>query len=88
MSEDAIGVGTILHWKGFTFADGATADKFLVIVGSNQKKITWRLLPLPNRRKRPLSPAGTRKADTITYLEAARIGFPWTPGCCSRSPEN
>lgn len=38
MSDDAICVGCILHWKGFRFADGATANKYLVIVGAQPGK--------------------------------------------------
>ena len=35
MTAIEICVGCILHWKGFTFADGGTVDKYLVIVGAH-----------------------------------------------------
>ena len=38
MSNDAIEPGCILHWEGFKFADGAEADKFLVIIGAHPGK--------------------------------------------------
>jgi hypothetical protein len=33
VSTAQFSVGAVLHWRGFRFADGATADKYLVVLG-------------------------------------------------------
>jgi hypothetical protein len=58
MSDEAIGVGTILHWKGFTFADGATADKFLVIVGCQPQQNYLAIVATSKQKKKSTQPGG------------------------------
>ena len=38
MSDASIEPGCVLHWTGFKFDDGATANKFFVIVGAQPNK--------------------------------------------------
>jgi hypothetical protein len=76
MSEDAIGVGTILHWKGFTFADGATADKFLVIVGSQPEKNYLAVIATSKQKKKTTQPGGNPQGG---YYHIPGGGKDWFP---------
>jgi hypothetical protein len=85
--ENAIVPGTILHWKGFKFPDGATADKFLVIVGCQKGKNYLAIVATSKQKKRSNQPGAIHRTGITTYLGEARIGFLWTLGYCSRSRE-
>ncbi|MGX1321803.1 hypothetical protein AB7M17_005256 [Bradyrhizobium sp. USDA 377] len=56
MSDDAIEPGSVLHWAGFEFDDGDTADKFFVVVGAQGGRlgglIDAVLPPEPNKPAR------------------------------------
>jgi hypothetical protein len=56
--ENAIVPGTIFHWKGFKFPDGATADKFLVIVGCQNGKNYLAIVATSKQKKRSTQPGG------------------------------
>jgi len=74
MSDAAIGVGTILHRKGFTFADGETANKFLVIVGAQNGKNY--LAIIATSKQRSTTPGGNPEGG---YYHIPGGGKDWFP---------
>jgi len=76
MSEDAIGVGCILHWKGFTFQDGAQADKYLVIVGAQSDKNYLAVVATSRQKRRDNQPGGNPEGG---YYHIPGGGKDWFP---------
>jgi hypothetical protein len=76
MSEETIGVGSILHWEGFKFADGAEADKFLVIVGAQPGGNYLALVATSKQRKRSAQPGGNVEGG---YYHIPGGGKDWFP---------
>lgn len=76
MTADTIGVGCILHWKGFTFPDGGTADKYLVIVGSQPGKNYLAIVATTKQRKRSGQPGGNPEGG---YYHIPGGGKDWFP---------
>lgn len=58
MSADAITPGCILHWKGFTFGDGAKANKYLVIVGAQPSQNYLAIVATSKQKKKGNEPGG------------------------------
>lgn len=59
MSDAAICVGCILHWKGFTFPDGEKANKYFVIVGSQPNQNYLAIIATSKKKKwRDAQPGG------------------------------
>ena len=58
MTAPAISVGCILHWKKFTFSDGAQADKYFVIVGAQPNKNFLAIIATSKQKKRRAEPGG------------------------------
>lgn len=76
MSVGSFGVGTILHWKGFTFADGDTANKFLVIVGAQPGKNYLAIIATSKQKKRGNTPGGNPEGG---YYHIPGGGKDWFP---------
>ena len=76
MSDDAIGVGSILHWKGFTFADGETANKYLVIVGAQPDKNYLAVIATSKQKRRGNQPGGNPEGG---YYHIPGGGKDWFP---------
>lgn len=74
--SDAIGVGSILHWKGFTFADGETANKYLVIVGAQPNKNYLAIVATSRQRRRSTQPGGNPEGG---YYHIPGGGKDWFP---------
>jgi len=74
--EGAIIPGTILHWKGFKFADGATADKFLVIVGCQKDKNYLAIVATSKQKWRDNKPGGNPDGG---YYHIPGGGKDWFP---------
>jgi len=55
MSNDAIEPGCVLHWVGFKFKDGNTANKYFVIVGAQPNK-NYLAVITTSRQKRGRKP--------------------------------
>lgn len=58
MTQPTIQSGCILHWEGFKFEDGAEADKFLVIVGAQEKGNYLAILATSRQHKKGNNPGG------------------------------
>ena len=76
MSDDAISVGCILHWKGFRFVDGAEANKYLVIVGAKPGSNYLAIVATSKQRKRSLQPGGNPEGG---YYHIPGGGKDWFP---------
>jgi hypothetical protein len=67
MTASAISVGCIIHWKGYTFPDGATANKYLVIVGAQPGKNYLAVVATSQPRKRSFQP-GSHSEDGYYHI--------------------
>ena len=76
MSNEAIGVGTILHWKGFTFPDGETANKYLVIVGAQPGKNYLAVVATSKQKWRSSQAGGNPEGG---YYHIPGSGKDWFP---------
>lgn len=76
MSDDAISVGCILHWKGFKFTDGAEADKYLVVVGAKPGSNYLAIVATSKQRKRSTQPGGNPQGG---YYHIPGGGKDWFP---------
>jgi hypothetical protein len=76
MSDAGIRVGCILHWKGFTFADGATANKYLVVVGAQPNKDYLAIIATSKQRRRSGQPGGNPEGG---YYHIPGGGKDWFP---------
>ncbi len=76
MSNAAISVGCILHWKGFKFADGAEADKYLVVVGAKPGSNYLAIIATSNQRRRSTQPGGNPQGG---YYHIPGGGKDWFP---------
>ena len=74
--SDAISVGSILHWKGFTFADGETANKYLVIVGAQPNKNYLAIVATSRQKRRSTQPGGNPEGG---YYHIPGGGKDWFP---------
>ena len=76
MTDDAIGVGSILHWKGFTFADGESANKYLVIVGAQPNQNYLAVIATSKQKWRANQPGGNPDGG---YYHIPGGGKDWFP---------
>jgi hypothetical protein len=76
MSAPTVRVGCILHWKGFTFPDGATANKYLVIVGAQPGKDYLAVVATSRQRRRSNQPGGNAEDG---YYHIPGGGKDWFP---------
>jgi hypothetical protein len=77
MSDDGTIVpGTVLHWKGFQFPNGATADKYLVIVGCQKDKNYLAIVATSKQKKRSAQPGGNPEGG---YYHIPGGGKDWFP---------
>jgi hypothetical protein len=58
MTEPTIAPGCILHWEGFKFKDGETADKFFVIVGAKSGHNFLAIIATSKQKRRDNNPGG------------------------------
>jgi hypothetical protein len=76
MTAIEICVGCILHWKGFIFADGGTADKYLVIVGAHPGMNYLAIVATSKQKKRSNEPGGNPQGG---YYHIPGGGKDWFP---------
>jgi hypothetical protein len=76
MTEATIAPGCILHWKGFKFRDGETADKFLVIVGAQSGKNYLAIIATSKQKFRTATPGGNHQGG---YYHIPGGGKDWFP---------
>jgi hypothetical protein len=76
MSGDAIGPGTILHWTGFRFPNGAEADKYFVIVGARPGFNYLAVVATSQQKGRNPDPGGNPKGG---YFHIKGGGKDWFP---------
>jgi hypothetical protein len=76
MSFDGVSVGCILHWKGFTFEDGTTANKYLVVIGAQVGKNYLAIIATSKQRKRGNKPGGNPDGG---YYHIPGGGKDWFP---------
>jgi hypothetical protein len=58
MSDNAVGPGSILYWKGFKFKDGGEADKLFVIVGAHPGRNYLAIITTSQQKGRNPDPGG------------------------------
>jgi hypothetical protein len=76
MTDDVIGPGTILHWEGFRFPNGAEADKFFVIVGAQPNKNYLAIIATTQQKGRNADPGGNPKGGYYFIRGDGKNGFP------------
>ena len=76
MNPDAICAGCILHWKGFTFANGEKANKYLVIVGARPGQNYLAIIATSKKRQRYNQPGGNPDGG---YYHIPGGGKDWFP---------
>lgn len=76
MSDGAVSVGCILHWKGFKFPDGAEANKYLVVVGARPGCNYLAIVATSQLRKRSYQPGGNPQGGYYHIPGGGRDWFP------------
>jgi hypothetical protein len=76
MNPDAICAGCVLHWKGFTFADGGKANKYFVIVGAQPGRNYLAVIATTKQRQRGNQPGGNPDGGYYHIPGGGRDWFP------------
>lgn len=75
MTAGSVRPGCVVHWKDFEFSDGATADKYLVILGCKTGSNYLAVLGTSKRHRRSFS-AGCHANDGYYHIPAGQAWFP------------
>lgn len=70
----SLGVGSILSWKGFVFADGASSDKLLVVLGAKSGH-DYLLAIATSKAHGNSSIDGCNQNDQLYFIPAGKNGF-------------
>jgi hypothetical protein len=76
MINAEIAPGCILHWEGFKFPDGQTANKFFVIVGAKPKHNYLAIIATSKQKWRDAKPGGNPEGG---YYHIPGGGKDWFP---------
>lgn len=67
--------GAVNSWKGYTFEDGDSSDKLLVVLGARQGQNIIGVLTTPQAHRRDAKP-GCHANDGYYFIPAGSAGFP------------
>jgi hypothetical protein len=68
--------GCILHWEGFKFPDGAEADKFLVLVGTQSGSNYLAIIATSKRKQKGTTPGGNVEGGYYFIPGGGKDWFP------------
>jgi hypothetical protein len=76
MTNSAVAPGCILHWEGFKFPNGKTADKFFVIVGAQAGQNYLAIIATSQQKWRENKPGGNPDGGYYHIPGGGRDWFP------------
>jgi len=71
----AFSVGAVLHWEGFVFHDGESANKFLMVLGAKQGSDYLFVVATSQQHKREMTPGCNLTPSTYYFIQGGKKDF-------------